>query len=479
MSHNFGTDMPTTVDLKSAIDTCDVLCKFALHFASQDPKEMEARAANEGQPIDPHHRSNLQIIRNMNSTMLAGLQPSGAPSGSGGPGNGSGSGRRREDDGEELPAGDNESPWYQQQQQQQQYRRSTDAPMTDSADQDDDDDDDETSPIFGMGPPSSELVHELAKAATSIFQLAIRIKAWVSMTPEQRERDEEINIIRGKRCLFMDGTATMPLPSVDAHSARRQHDEWVSNSQTGGRETTGSRIHPNESSYGGVGAGQQQQQQNRFQGPGDFVRMDGAMTNGRSTSQFSTPFGSYTSIASSQGTGGGGMASSMMLMEKGLGRVKSRTSAKATGSENGEAPYPKYRKRAKRTHPPGRCLSCDSSDTPEWRRGPDGARTLCNACGLHYAKLLKRQQQQQALQNGAQDAAGSNTVTTAALRLSMAQLQGNFQNRRRPDSLTQGEGVINGAGGEAGASDAITDSNMVVDQDTLQQAPQAPPPTAD
>ncbi|KAI8595228.1 hypothetical protein EDD21DRAFT_313672 [Dissophora ornata] len=51
-------------------------------------------------------------------------------------------------------------------------------------------------------------------------------------------------------------------------------------------------------------------------------------------------------------------------------------------SKNGDASYQKYRKRAKRTQPPGRCLSCDSSDTPEWRRGPDGARTLCNACGL-------------------------------------------------------------------------------------------------
>ncbi|CAJ0748699.1 3658_t:CDS:2, partial [Entrophospora sp. SA101] len=42
----------------------------------------------------------------------------------------------------------------------------------------------------------------------------------------------------------------------------------------------------------------------------------------------------------------------------------------------------KYRKRNKRAAPPGRCHSCDISETPEWRRGPDGARTLCNACGL-------------------------------------------------------------------------------------------------
>lgn len=29
-----------------------------------------------------------------------------------------------------------------------------------------------------------------------------------------------------------------------------------------------------------------------------------------------------------------------------------------------------------------RCHSCNTTETPEWRRGPDGARTLCNACGL-------------------------------------------------------------------------------------------------
>lgn len=42
---------------------------------------------------------------------------------------------------------------------------------------------------------------------------------------------------------------------------------------------------------------------------------------------------------------------------------------------------------------PGRCHSCNIAETPEWRRGPDGARTLCNACGLHFAKLTKRKQQ--------------------------------------------------------------------------------------
>lgn len=50
---------------------------------------------------------------------------------------------------------------------------------------------------------------------------------------------------------------------------------------------------------------------------------------------------------------------------------------------------PKYRKRS-RAPAPGVCHSCGNSDTPEWRRGPGGARTLCNACGLHFAKLVRR-----------------------------------------------------------------------------------------
>ncbi|KAL1855647.1 hypothetical protein VTK73DRAFT_8536 [Phialemonium thermophilum] len=53
------------------------------------------------------------------------------------------------------------------------------------------------------------------------------------------------------------------------------------------------------------------------------------------------------------------------------------------------------KKRRGRSAPPGRCHSCNRIDTPEWRRGPDGARTLCNACGLHYAKLERKRQMEQ------------------------------------------------------------------------------------
>lgn len=68
------------------------------------------------------------------------------------------------------------------------------------------------------------------------------------------------------------------------------------------------------------------------------------------------------------------------------------------GFANGDA-----KKRRGRAAPPGRCHSCNRAETPEWRRGPDGARTLCNACGLHYAKLTRKMGQ-----NNKSSAGGSN-----------------------------------------------------------------------
>jgi len=60
-----------------------------------------------------------------------------------------------------------------------------------------------------------------------------------------------------------------------------------------------------------------------------------------------------------------------------------------TSGMGGDKLAKKTRKRG-RTPLPGKCHSCNIRETPEWRRGPDGARTLCNACGLHYAKLVRK-----------------------------------------------------------------------------------------
>jgi hypothetical protein len=35
------------------------------------------------------------------------------------------------------------------------------------------------------------------------------------------------------------------------------------------------------------------------------------------------------------------------------------------------------------------CFLCETTDTPQWRRGPDGRVTLCNACGIRYGKCKK------------------------------------------------------------------------------------------
>ena len=40
------------------------------------------------------------------------------------------------------------------------------------------------------------------------------------------------------------------------------------------------------------------------------------------------------------------------------------------------------KKRRGRAAPPGPCHSRKSAQSPEWHREPDGARTLCNTCGL-------------------------------------------------------------------------------------------------
>ncbi|CAE6409094.1 unnamed protein product [Rhizoctonia solani] len=49
---------------------------------------------------------------------------------------------------------------------------------------------------------------------------------------------------------------------------------------------------------------------------------------------------------------------------------------------------PKKRSRPTRAHPssPRVCTTCSRTDSPEWRRGPHGPKTLCNACGLKWAK---------------------------------------------------------------------------------------------
>ncbi|KAJ6171166.1 hypothetical protein N7470_000233 [Penicillium chermesinum] len=48
------------------------------------------------------------------------------------------------------------------------------------------------------------------------------------------------------------------------------------------------------------------------------------------------------------------------------------------------------RKRLKGQHI---CSDCQTADSPEWRKGPNGPKTLCNACGLRWSKKEKKRQE--------------------------------------------------------------------------------------
>ncbi|EJU00693.1 hypothetical protein DACRYDRAFT_117132 [Dacryopinax primogenitus] len=41
------------------------------------------------------------------------------------------------------------------------------------------------------------------------------------------------------------------------------------------------------------------------------------------------------------------------------------------------------------------CVMCGRTDSPEWRKGPLGAKTLCNACGLRWAKRNSRRKNEE------------------------------------------------------------------------------------
>ncbi|ORE14399.1 hypothetical protein BCV71DRAFT_251376 [Rhizopus microsporus] len=46
-----------------------------------------------------------------------------------------------------------------------------------------------------------------------------------------------------------------------------------------------------------------------------------------------------------------------------------------------------------------RCEYCRASTSPEWRKGPSGHKTLCNACGLRYARFVAKYEKQQHISN--------------------------------------------------------------------------------
>ncbi|KAH3744289.1 hypothetical protein Pelo_14325 [Pelomyxa schiedti] len=59
--------------------------------------------------------------------------------------------------------------------------------------------------------------------------------------------------------------------------------------------------------------------------------------------------------------------------------------------QGGDAP-PKPRRRARAKNPEAFfCHKCGATETIEWRRGPDNCKSLCNGCGLRFAKMVKKE----------------------------------------------------------------------------------------
>ena len=62
------------------------------------------------------------------------------------------------------------------------------------------------------------------------------------------------------------------------------------------------------------------------------------------------------------------------------------------------------------------CTDCGTTESPEWRKGPTGPKTLCNACGLRYAKRIKKESEA-ANANATASVARADTSSQAGFQL--------------------------------------------------------------
>lgn len=62
--------------------------------------------------------------------------------------------------------------------------------------------------------------------------------------------------------------------------------------------------------------------------------------------------------------------------------------AQGAGAKRKRAAEPGKKGVSKRSSGRVVCRNCGAQQTPQWRCGPEGPRTLCNACGVRYKKGL-------------------------------------------------------------------------------------------
>ncbi|PWN32022.1 uncharacterized protein FA14DRAFT_181941 [Meira miltonrushii] len=66
--------------------------------------------------------------------------------------------------------------------------------------------------------------------------------------------------------------------------------------------------------------------------------------------------------------------------------------------------------------PGKKCLTCGTSKSPEWRKGPDGNKSLCNACGLRFSRNASRVKKKEEKARNAAEVAANGGVIPVHLR---------------------------------------------------------------
>ncbi|MCO5613635.1 hypothetical protein L7F22_067913 [Adiantum nelumboides] len=63
-----------------------------------------------------------------------------------------------------------------------------------------------------------------------------------------------------------------------------------------------------------------------------------------------------------------------------------------------------------------KCLTCGKSNSPEWRKGPDGKKSLCNACGLRFSRNNTRRRKKEEKARIANEIAANGGTIPAHIR---------------------------------------------------------------
>ncbi|CDH55576.1 predicted protein [Lichtheimia corymbifera JMRC:FSU:9682] len=105
-----------------------------------------------------------------------------------------------------------------------------------------------------------------------------------------------------------------------------------------------------------------------------------------------------------------------------------------------------------------KCLYCGSKSTPMWRRGPQGAGTLCNACGVKWkhGKILAGSSSS----NSSNDTGPTTTATLSTPSTSTRERRGSDKKRKKSMGSTRRTKAAAAAATAAAATSRMSDDDM-------------------